>query len=99
MSRLSELKALAGPLQRVVDLAGGIDGMDQVRAEQFQESVDLQRGLRDHLERLHVLNRRERHRTDTLQQRLVWAQQLAEAMADAQVLLSAGQGNGNEQRL
>ncbi|KAF9571307.1 actinin alpha 2 [Mortierella alpina] len=90
-SRLSELKALSGPLQRVIELAGGMDRLDQVRAEQFQESVSLQRGLREHLERLHVLNSRERHQLDTLQQRLAWAQQLAESMADVQMLMTTGQ--------
>ncbi|KAF9941211.1 actinin alpha 2 [Mortierella alpina] len=90
-SRLPELKALAGHLQHVVDLAGGIDGMDQVRAEQFQESVRLQRMLREHLQRLHVLNSRERHQIDTLQQRLSWAHQLAESVADTQMLMATGQ--------
>ncbi|KAF9948547.1 actinin alpha 2 [Mortierella alpina] len=90
-SRLSELKALARPLQRVVDLAGGADGMDRVRAEQFQESIGLQRGLKEHLDRLHVLNSRERHQIDTLQQRLAWAHQLAESAADAQMLIATGQ--------
>ncbi|KAF9285990.1 Spectrin beta chain, non-erythrocytic 2 [Mortierella alpina] len=90
-SRLPELKALAGPLQRVVDLAKGIEGMDQVRAEQFHESARLQRKLREHLELLHVLNNRERHQIDTLQQRLAWTQQLAESMADAQMLITTGQ--------
>ncbi|KAG0204199.1 actinin alpha 2 [Mortierella sp. GBA30] len=89
--RLSELKTLASSLQHVVDLAGNVDHMDQTRKEQFQESGRVQRGLREHLQRLHALNSREKHKIDTLRQRLAWAHQFAESKADVEMLMATGQ--------
>ncbi|KAG0299763.1 actinin alpha 2 [Dissophora globulifera] len=90
-SRLTELTALAKSLQQVVDLAGGVDKMDEVRAGQFWASEETQRGLREHLEQLHALNSQEKHQLETLRQRLLWAQHVAEAQAEIDVLATSCQ--------
>ncbi|KAF9109174.1 Spectrin beta chain, non-erythrocytic 5 [Mortierella sp. AM989] len=85
-SRLPELSTLAVSLQKVVELAGGVDHMDQVRAGQFQESEVIQRALKDHLKRLHAMNNQEKHQLETLQQRLLWSEHLSESKADVNIL-------------
>ncbi|KAG0002202.1 Spectrin beta chain, non-erythrocytic 5 [Entomortierella chlamydospora] len=91
VSRLSELSALAVSLQKVVELADGVDHMDQVRAGQFQESEEIQRALRDHLKRLHAMNSQEKHQLNTLGQRLLWSQHFHEAKAGVDILVNSCQ--------
>ncbi|KAF9398476.1 Spectrin beta chain, non-erythrocytic 5 [Mortierella sp. AD011] len=91
VSRLSELSTLADSLQKVVELAGGVDHMDQVRAGQFQESEEAQRALRDHLKRLHAMSSQEKHQLNTLGQRLLWSQHFHEAKAGVDILVNSCQ--------
>ncbi|KAG0003283.1 hypothetical protein BGZ65_001863, partial [Modicella reniformis] len=86
VSRMPELLTLAKALQQVVELAGGIEHMDETRAEQFRESERLQQWFQDRVQQVGLLNDHEKHQLDTLQQRLVWSQQLAESKVDVDVL-------------
>ncbi|KAF9201530.1 Spectrin beta chain, non-erythrocytic 5 [Haplosporangium sp. Z 27] len=90
-SRMPELSALSKSLQKVVELAGGINHMDQVRTGQFHESDVLQRALHDHLKRLDVMNNQELHHLNTLGQRLLWSQHLSESKADVDILMNSCQ--------
>ncbi|KAG0365521.1 Spectrin beta chain, non-erythrocytic 5 [Gamsiella multidivaricata] len=85
-SRLTELSTMADVLQKVVKLAGGIDRMDQVRADQSREAEESQRDLKNYLQRLHAMNDTEKHQLNTLRQRILWSQHFSESTADVEVL-------------
>ena len=91
-SRMPELLTLAKALEEVIQLAGGLDHMDNVRAEQFHESERLQKGLQDYLQQLDALNDQEKLQLDTLKQRLAWSQHVSESKADVDTLRTTCEG-------
>ncbi|KAG0275635.1 Alpha-actinin-1 [Linnemannia exigua] len=85
-SRLPELATLAIALQRVVKKAGDLHKFDETRVEQHRESEQLQQNLMEHLDRLFALNDKEKHHLDTVRQRLLWVEQIAESQSEVNVL-------------
>ncbi|KAG0067997.1 actinin alpha 2 [Linnemannia elongata] len=77
--RMLELSNLKVALHQSVQLSGGIESLDQIRTEQYHEAERMQQKLREHLQRLYLLNNQEGFQLEILGQRLVWSQQLAES--------------------
>lgn len=77
--RMLELSNLKVALHQSVQLSGGIESLDQIRTEQYHEAEQMQLKLREHLQRLFLLNSQEGFQLEILGQRLVWSQQLAES--------------------
>jgi hypothetical protein len=78
--RMLELSNLKVALHQSVQLSGGIESLDQIRTEQYHEAEQMQHKLREHLQRLFLLNNQEGFQLEILGQRLVWSQQLAESV-------------------
>ncbi|KAG0374163.1 actinin alpha 2 [Mortierella sp. AD032] len=78
--RMLELSNIKVALHQSVQLSGGIESLDQIRTGQYHEAERMQQKLREHLQRLYLLNNQEGFQLEILGQRLVWSQQLAESV-------------------
>ncbi|KAG0317436.1 actinin alpha 2 [Dissophora globulifera] len=74
--RMLELSNLKVALYQSVQLSGGIETLDQIRTRQYHEAELHQQRLREHVQRLYLLNSKEGFQLEILGQRLVWSQQL-----------------------
>ncbi|KAI8605629.1 hypothetical protein EDD21DRAFT_363088 [Dissophora ornata] len=90
--RMLELSNLKVALHQSVQLSGGIESLDQIRSLQYQEAEQHQQKLREHLQRLYLLNSKEGFQLEIIGQRLVWSQQLTESKAELEGSISACQG-------
>ncbi|KAF9918328.1 hypothetical protein BX616_009343 [Lobosporangium transversale] len=89
--RMLELSNLKVALHQAVQLSGGIESLDQIRMKQYHEAEQHQQRLREHLQRLYLLNRKEGFQLEILGQRLVWSQQTAESKKELGISISACQ--------
>ncbi|KAF9195171.1 Alpha-actinin-1 [Haplosporangium sp. Z 767] len=94
--RMLELSNLKVALHQSVQVSDGIENLDQIRTEQYQEAEQHQQRLREHFQRLYLLNNREGFQLEILGQRLVWSQQLAESKKEVTSSISACQGIAEE---
>jgi hypothetical protein len=91
--RMLELSNLKVALYQSVQLSGGIESLDQIRTEQYHKAEIMQQKLREHLQRLYLLNNQEGFQLEILGQRLVWSQQLVEAEIYIAKSTASCQGN------
>ncbi|KAI1309999.1 Spectrin beta chain, non-erythrocytic 5 [Mortierella claussenii] len=90
--RMLELSNLKVALHQSVQQSGGIESLDQYRSGQYHEAEQHQQRLREHLQRLYLLNSKESFQLEILGQRLVWSQQLVESKKELDSLALQCQG-------